>query len=105
MVATDNIDQIERLLQTMNLRFIVSAAGDRQLDTLKLGFLAWDGDVASMVEAELLLGHPEQLLEERVVEVDHWDQVPAWLPVILPHVHCKVTLRHRGHRLCRRAPT
>lgn len=89
----------------MNLLVIVGAAGDLQLDTLKLDFPARDGDVASMVEAEHLLGLPEQLLEERVVKVDHRDQVPAWLLVILPHVHRKVSLRHRGRRLCSRAPT
>jgi hypothetical protein len=61
---------------------------------------AGDGDDAGVLEAELLLGLPEQLAERRVVQVHHRHHVPQRLrrlPAAAADVHGNLPLGRRGH--------
>lgn len=70
---------------------------DPSLDSLELGEPARDGNTALVVKPVLVLGFPEKLAEERVVEINHRHQNPVkvLVLVLLSHVHRQVSFRHR----------
>lgn len=63
------------------------------LDVLEVGYAAWDGDAAGVVEAVLLLRLAEKIAEERVVEVDDRDKEAVGAVVFLTHVHSQMAFR------------
>lgn len=70
-----------------------AVAVDEVLDAPELLHVAGDADGALLVEAELLLRLLEEALEQRVVDVHHWDHEP--LPLLsLPHHNPHAPLGH-----------
>lgn len=78
---------------------VFSGGGDDPSDALELGGGARDGDSSGVVEAELLLRLPEQLREQRMVEVNDGHGVPPpgrrAIP-FAPDVHRQVPSRRRS---------